>query len=149
MKYVFALFVMLLAGCSVPRNVREGGPVAGQAISPQATVLMLAVSNGQEQGQSAAMGSGQGMADAMRNVLTAHGVPLSTSQKTDLSQGFEEAARGNFAYVMQCVITLWQDNATAWSGNGDKLNISVQVYDAKTYSDRCNVRVWNARSVDG
>jgi hypothetical protein len=50
----------------------------------------------------------------------------------DLSSGLNEAQEANFDYVLKCVITLWQDNATAWSGNGDKLSISVELYDAKT-----------------
>ena len=134
MKYVMTAFLlMLMAGCSVPRNVREGGPVPGQQVDPQQTVLVLSVKDGQEQGQTPAAGSGQGMAAALRRALSAHGIPLSISQSTDLSQGFKDAEQDRAGYVLQCVITLWQDNATAWSGNGDKLNISVEMYDAKTH----------------
>lgn len=134
MKYiVVALLCLVATGCSIPHSVREGGPVAGQQINPRATVLVLNVRDGQEQGQSPATGSGQGMVAALRKALVAHGVPLSISQGTDLSAGFDQARQNGFGYVLQCVITLWQDNATAWSGNGDKLNISVEVYDAKTH----------------
>lgn len=133
MKYLIVVFVCLFAaGCSVPHSIREGGPLSGQKINPAGMVLVLNVKDGQEQGQPVATGSGQGMVAALRKALSAHGVPLSISQHADLSSGFSEAQQAQFAYVMQCVITLWQDNATAWSGNGDKLNISVEVYDAKT-----------------
>ena len=134
MKYVMtAILVMLMAGCSVPRNVREGGAVSGQQVDAHKTVLVLSVKDGQEQGQAPAVGSGRGMAAALRKALSEHGIPLSISQSTDLSEGLNEAKQGDFGYVLQCVITLWEDNATAWSGKGDKLNISVEMYDAKTH----------------
>lgn len=134
MKYlIVALLCIVATGCSVPRSVKEGGPIAGYQVSPKATVLILNVKDGQEQGQAPAVGSGQGMVAALRKALSAHGVPLSISQSSELSTGFDEAQRSGFNYVMQCVISLWQDNATAWSGNGDKLNISVELYDAKTH----------------
>jgi hypothetical protein len=95
-------------------------------------VLILGIPNGQEQGQPEANGSGQGMASALRQALSAHGVPLSITETKDLTAGLDEAQKANFNYVLKCAITLWQDNATAWSGNGDKLTISVELYDAKS-----------------
>lgn len=133
MKYVALLFVCFLAaGCSVPRSVKEGGPVVGYQVNSTAKVLLLRVADGQEQGQEVARGSGEGMVAALRKTLSSHGVPLSTSANMDLSAGLDEAQKTGFDYVLKCTITLWQDNATAWSGNGDKLNISVEVYDAKS-----------------
>lgn len=124
---------MALIGCSVPRSVKEGGPVSGHVVSAKNKVLLLNIADGQEQGQSPAIGSGQGLVAAMRKVLTSHGVPMSTTPSTSLSQGFDEASRAGFNYVMKTTITLWEDNATAWSGNGDKLSISVELYDATSH----------------
>lgn len=133
MKYVALILAVLFAsGCSVPRSVKEGGPVSGQVVNPAGKVLILNVANGQEQGQPIAYGSGQGMVSSLRKVLTSHGVSLSTTEKMDLSSGMDEAERSGFDYILKAVITLWQDNATAWSGNGDKLSVSVELYDAKT-----------------
>lgn len=132
---IAALVVLafLIGGCSVPRSVKEGGPVSGQIVNPAGKVLILGIPNGQEQGQPEANGSGQGMASALRQALSIHGVPLTTTETKDLSVGFDEAQRANFDYILKCAITLWQDNATAWSGNGDKLSISVELYDAKSH----------------
>jgi hypothetical protein len=133
MKYAITILLCVaIAGCSIPRSAMERGPVPGQIVRPTESVLILGIRDGQEQGQTPAVGSGQGMTAALRKVLVAHAIPLSMSQSTDLATGFNEAQQGGMAYVMQCVITLWQDNATAWSGSGDKLNISIEVYDAKT-----------------
>jgi hypothetical protein len=94
--------------------------------------MILSIADGQEQGQSIAHGSGQGMASAIRKVLASHNVPVSMTATSSLRDGIDEARRAGFGYTLKCTITLWEDNATAWSGNGDKLNISVEVYDSKS-----------------
>ncbi|MFK2932528.1 DUF4823 domain-containing protein [Dyella agri] len=124
--------VLLLAGCSVPRAIREGGPMPGQRVDPVGKVLILGVKDGQEQGQSPAQGSGQELVDSLRKVLAEHSVPLSTTPAQALPAGFDEAVSGGWNYVLKGEITHWEDNATAWSGKGDKLFISVELYDAKT-----------------
>lgn len=132
MRFLVIALALLIGGCSIPRSVKEGGPMSGFVVNPAGKVLILNIQDGQEQGQPAASGSGQGMVSALRQVLSAHSVPLSTTDKMNLSSGFDEAKKANFDYVLKCVIALWQDNATAWSGNGDKLSISVELYDTKT-----------------
>ncbi len=72
------------------------------------------------------------MVAALRNALMQRGIPLSTTESVSMTQGIEEAAKLNFDYVLKCAITEWEDNATAWSGKGDKLRISVEVFDVKT-----------------
>ncbi len=72
------------------------------------------------------------MVTAIRKVLMGKGVPLSTSESTSVMQGLDEANKIGFDYVLKCVITEWEDNATAWSGKGDKLRISVELFDAKS-----------------
>jgi len=72
------------------------------------------------------------MVEALRKVLSTHQVPLSTTDSLTLGPAFDEAQKSKFDYVIRCTITLWEDNATAWSGSGDKLNIAVDVYDANT-----------------
>jgi hypothetical protein len=73
-----------------------------------------------------------GMASAIRKVLASHNVPVSMTATSSLRDGIDEARRAGFDYTLKGTITLWEDNATAWSGNGDKLNISVEVYDSKS-----------------
>lgn len=132
MKRLLLALPLLVLGCSVPRSVPEGRVVAGQSINPQGKVLILAVTDGQEQGQPAATGSGKGMVAALRKVLMEKAIPLSTSESTNLVQGYDEAGKLGFDYVLKCVITEWEDNATAWSGKGDKLRISIELFDAKS-----------------
>lgn len=135
MKQIIAvLAIILLAGCSVPRSVKEGGPISGYTVSTTHKVLLLNVADGQERGQPPAVGSGQGMVAAMRKVLGSHHVPLTTSPSVSLDAGFDEASRSGLDYVMKTTIILWEDNATAWSGKGDKLSISVELYDTKSHA---------------
>jgi hypothetical protein len=134
MKVIALLIVLCLpfAGCSIPRSIAEGGPLATKRVNPAGKVLILGIADGREQGQESAPGSGQGMVAALRKVLTAHGVPLSTTSTSSLPNGVDEARRGGFDYALKCTITLWEDNATAWSGNGDKLTISIELFDANS-----------------
>ena len=132
MKQLFMLLTILVLGCSVPRSEPEGGTIIGQAVNPSGKVLILGVRDGQEQGQEPANGSGKGMAAALRKVLMAHSIPISTTESLNNTQGFEEAEKLNFDYIMKCSITLWEDNATAWSGKGDKLKISIELFDVKS-----------------
>jgi hypothetical protein len=130
---VVALATLLMSGCSVPRQVKEGGAVSGAHVVPGGKVLILNIRDGQETGQDPAVGSGQGLVAALRKALASHGVPLSTSADTELESGLASAQRAGYRYVLKCTITLWEDNATAWSGKGDKLNISVELYDTQTH----------------
>ena len=84
-------------------------------------------------GQKPAVGSGQGMVAALRRALAVHGVPFSTSADMDIQAGFSEAQCDGYRYMLKCTITLWKDHATAWSGKGDKLNISIEMYDVQTH----------------
>lgn len=79
MKKTSILFLLLLVFCSVPHSRPEGGTVFGQTINPKGKVLLLAVQDGQEQGQSSAPGSGKGMVTALRKVLVEHSIPFTTS----------------------------------------------------------------------
>jgi hypothetical protein len=134
MKYIGLFFVVFiqLAGCSIPRSKADGGPLPNHEVNPGAKVLILNMADGQEQGEAPASGSGQGMVAALGKVMASHEVPLSTTATSALRDGLDEARRAGFQYVLRGTITLWEDNATAWSGNGDKLSIYLQLYDAKS-----------------
>lgn len=127
-----ACLTLLLAGCSIPQSQVKGGPIAGHHIDPSTKVLILSIQDGQEQGQDPAHGSGHETVDALRQQLSMYGVPVSTTDTLSLADGIEQAKRDGFGYVCRGSISLWEDNATAWSGNGDKLTLSVELYDSKT-----------------
>lgn len=127
------LMCMFAIGCSVPRSVPEGGTLSGARVDPASKVLILSIADGQEKGDAPANGSGRGMVSVLRKTLSEHGVNISTSEASTAQQGFDEASKMGFDCVLKCVIVLWEDNATAWSGNGDKLKISVEIFDVKTH----------------
>ncbi len=126
------LLSVFAIGCSVPRSVPEGGRISGQTVNPAGKVLILTITDGQEIGQPVATGSGKALSSAIRKVLSTHQIPLSTSDCTKLIDAYAEATAINFDYILKCDITLWEDNATAWSGNGDKLRISIELFDVKS-----------------
>jgi Domain of unknown function (DUF4823) len=129
---LFGALCISLSGCSIPLSRADGGPVANHQVDPAARVLILNIADGQESGQSPAPGSGRGLVAALVKVMGAHSVQISTTTTADLSAGLGEAQKAGFDYVLKSTITLWEDNATAWSGNGDKLSIYVELYDSKS-----------------
>ncbi len=131
-KLAFLVLAIFAIGCSVPRSIPEGGRIAGQAFDPNGKVLIMAVADGQEVGQPVATGSGKALSSTIRKVLTQHNVPLTISENLKLSDAYTEALLIGFDYILKCEITLWEDNATAWSGNGDKLRISIEMFDVKS-----------------
>lgn len=120
-----------ISACSIARSVPDGRVVSGQAINNKGEVLIMNIADGQEQGEPVAKGSGQAMVSAIKDVLLNHNVPVTTSQAIDLIPAFDEAEKVGSEYTLRCVITLWEDNATFWSGNGDKLRISLELYSSK------------------
>jgi hypothetical protein len=116
------LVCVFVSGCSIPRAIPNGGPIASYRVISRDKVLVLNVPDGQEQGQPPAPGSGQGMVSALAQVLEAHGIPFSTTDTTSLSLGFDRAQSEGIQYVLKTTITHWEDNATEWSGKGDKVS---------------------------
>ncbi len=131
--WLSATLCISLAGCSIPLSKADGGPVANHAVDPAARVLILNVADGQEMDESPAPGSGRGLVAALGKVMSAHDIQISATATSDLSTGLAEAQRAGFAYALKSTITSWEDNATAWSGNGDKLTVYVELYDAKSH----------------
>jgi hypothetical protein len=130
--WLSAALCISLAGCSIPLSKADGGPTANHVVDPAARVLILNVADGQEMGDPPAPGSGRGLVAALGKVMGAHGIQISSTATSDLSVGLSEAQRVGFDYALKSTITLWEDNATAWSGNGDKLTIYIELYDAKS-----------------
>lgn len=130
---LLTLSLIFISGCSVPRSVKEGGTIPGQQIVPAKKVLILAIRDGQEQGELPAVGSGTGLASALRKALVAHNIPVAITADSSVEQGFADAERNGSSYVLKATITHWEDNATAWSGKGDELFIALELYDANSH----------------
>ena len=97
-------------------------------ISAAPKVVILDIQDGHERGQDVTRGSGQAMVNALRDTLVSRGIPVNVIQSTAVDEGYQEAERLGFNYVLRGVLTNWEDNATAWSGNPDRATLVLELY---------------------
>src|SRR5262245_14014894 len=118
----------MASACALPVHETSGQLVPGITLSSSPRIVILEIGDGQERGQDATHGSGQAMMEALQQKLMSHGVAVQSVQSKDLEQGYNEATRIGFDYVLRGVFTNWEDNATAWSGNPDRAELSVEIF---------------------
>jgi hypothetical protein len=128
----FAALLVLFASCSAPRTRLVSEVVPGQAINQEGKFLILSCEDAQERGEDVAKGSSNALVSAVRDQMMRHSMKISITQSTALEAAYTEAKANSFDYLLRPVFTHWEDNATAWSMNGDKVGISLEVYDART-----------------
>lgn len=127
--YFFVAIAASLSGCATTRSTTGQG-VPGTTIVPGARVLIMRLPDVVQKGEGTVGGSGEAVAAAIRDDLMRHGYAVVTSDKTALSDAFSEAMALEASYVLRGAITEWEDNATEWSSNPDKLSVSLELYGA-------------------
>lgn len=124
--------VALLLGCSIPRKIKAGRVLGEKPLPRDATYLILGIRDAQETGQPVAVGSGKALASAIQQRMLKEGIAAETTAQANFTDGMNEAKARNIPCVIKAEYTLWEDNATAWSGRGDKVAISLEAYDVST-----------------
>nr|WP_320132377.1 DUF4823 domain-containing protein [uncultured Holophaga sp.] len=138
MKSIIAAIMTAVAlgsiSCSIPRSEPGGGHIQGMTVSPTEKVFIMSVRDGQEPGYPQAIGSGNALSSALGETLNAHGVVFTkpSSWAGDMDTAFQEAKAKGCGYVLSADITLWEDNATVLTANGDKLAISLNLFEVKS-----------------
>jgi hypothetical protein len=123
-----ALVILVSAACTPMMRKSSGGVVPGRTVDHGAKILILAVPDGVEE-DGRAGGSGQAVYTALRDALIGRGVPIMTTDKTDLAGGFEQASSLGCRYLLRGMIPEWEDNATEWSSKPDVASVSLELYD--------------------
>lgn len=121
----------IVCGCATTRST-TGQVAPGAKVAPGARVLIMRVPDVVEKGEGTVGGSGEAVTAAVRDDLMAHGYPVVTSDKSTLPDAFGEAMSLDAAYVLRGAIAEWQDNATEWSSNPDKVALSLELYEVST-----------------
>jgi hypothetical protein len=120
--------MFLALSCATPVHQTTGQWVPGMTLVATPKIILIDIADGQERGQEATKGSGQEMVGALRDRLMGHNIAVQTIQSVEIEKGYEEAARLGFDYVLRGVFTNWEDNATAWSGNPDRADFTIEIY---------------------
>jgi hypothetical protein len=68
------------------------------------------------------------MTAAIRDDLATRGFDVAPLERGGMAQGLQEAAVLSCDYMLRGEITEWEDNATEWSGKGDSIGVSAELY---------------------
>jgi Domain of unknown function (DUF4823) len=124
----FLLLLLWLPVCASAQTT--GGLVAGQApIRTGTKILILSVPDGRESHGNIGGGSGAAVLAGLRQELVGRGMIPFDSDNGTLTDGLKEAATRGDDFVLRGRITVWEDNATAWSGKPDSVAISLELFD--------------------
>jgi hypothetical protein len=131
-RVTIALAALSLVLACVPiHRVSTGGIVPGQSVSHQGKVLLLPIPDGVEREEGPAIGSGNLVYSSVRDTLIGKGIAVITTDKTEMSSAFTEAAELGCEYLLKGAIPEWEDNATEWSGRPDVAALSLELYNAR------------------
>lgn len=92
--------------------------------------MVLAVADAAEGPDEAVPGTGARLGVEVVNALGFKGLVASRSPALEMSTGVAEAKRAECQFVLRASYTQWEDNATAWSMNPDRLTVAGEVFHA-------------------
>jgi len=104
-------------------------PATSQPTTAKRKVLILQIADGKSRDGDMGAGSGAALAATIRDALVARGMLPFVSEHPSMEEGIKEARRLSYESILRVVITEWEDNATAWSGNADSAAISIELFD--------------------
>lgn len=122
-----SLAAFFLVGC-VSSGLTTAQLLPGYELPPKPSFVVLAIADGQEHGQAPAGGTGREIQFLLLSRVMAFGFQANPSQSQDVNVAFAEGDRLGFTHVLKGTFTHWEDNATEWSGNPDRISFMVEVY---------------------
>lgn len=125
---VAALATAALTSCG-STQVR-GGSVAGTAIPTTGRICYMPVHDGHERSGPVVAGSGAAMTAAIRDELVARSLDAAPLESDSLAMAGPEARGLACTTVLRATVTEWEDNATEWSGKGDSIGVSAELFSA-------------------
>lgn len=125
---VVAGMVASVAGCG-STQVR-GGSVAGVAVPSSGRICYMPVKDGHERSGPVVAGSGATMTAAIRDELVERGMDAAPLESDSLAMAGAEARGLACTTILRATVTEWEDNATEWSGKGDSIGASAELFNA-------------------
>jgi len=128
----FALIATFASmGCIFSKQSGAGTLEPGFSMPPRSTLLLSQVPDGS--GADGVMpGSGELVRSGLGGELLKRGFQVFNSEATQQQQLLDEAKSKGATFALLARITIWEENATSWSGKRDQAGISIQLYDVAT-----------------
>lgn len=131
------LFVAGLAtpGCMATYQARRvaGGAGTTSKLESGAGIAVRVPANGRYE-HKVYGGSGQATAQALVTAFARHAERVDSINARDCDDAQQKAAAKNYEYLISPTILHWEDRATEWSGIRDKIEVRVQLRDARSGS---------------
>jgi len=125
------IITVSLTACIVAKQSGAGSLQIDFAMPSRARILLSQVPDGS--GADGVMsGSGELVRSSLGTELLRRGFQVINSASTDSQQLLTEAKSKGISFVLSARITIWEDNATSWSGKRDQAGIALQLYEAST-----------------
>lgn len=121
--------VIMLCSCSPLYNVSTSNKTSG--IFDKGTKVLVLTSKDGASGSDVSNGSGFTVSNKIQSMLISKQCLVKTDREKDSILDLNEETATKYDYIIVPVINLWEDNATAWSGKPDKLNLTILIYDGK------------------
>lgn len=107
----------------------RGGVAGGQKVSTSGRVCYMPIQDGKQRNGETVAGSGVSMTAALRDELLKYHIDALPLQSTSLAKAQSEGVSLGCDKIIHATITEWQDYATEWSGKGDSIALSAEMYD--------------------
>ena len=104
--------------------------MAGVAVKTEGRICYMPVKDGHERSGPVVAGSGATMTAAIRDELIARGLDAAPLEADSLATAGAEAGGLACTTVLRAAVTEWEDNATEWSGKGDSIGVSAELFSA-------------------
>lgn len=128
---VIGLVAFCAFGCLSAQQTTTGGWLSSPTDDGNRGTLVMRVPDAVERGEGRVGGSGQALTTQFLQAMAQRGIKTSVTDETDLDSAREQARERGLLYVMRAEFTIWEDNATAWSGNPDRCGASAELYSVK------------------
>ena len=116
-------------------QMKRVGAAAGASrkLEAGAAIAVLVPANGRYENKVYS-GSGQATAQSLVAAFAQHAEPVDPINARDCNDAQQKAAEKNYAYLICPTILHWEDRATEWSGISDKIEVRIQLRDARSGS---------------
>lgn len=94
--------------------------------------MFVSVDDAMEDSETSVPGTGEQLATLMVNEVGQRRLEVRRATGSDKASTITEAKGSSCKYVLSLQFTKWEDNATAWSMNPDRLTIAGEVLEAET-----------------
>jgi len=130
LKYLSILPLLLITGCASTYIHSELRPIEAK-LDINKGVLISTPKDG-VYGNTQYQNSGKMTASVIKEAFSKHALKVDLVDNCSGDRCLKNIDAIKYGYYVMPTILQWEDRATAWSGLPDRIEVKIEVYDAKT-----------------